>query len=445
MDVYFGVLDSRGNIVGGELVPLSPTEQPGQGKYLYSGEIECRFCGRHGLMIRVMPRHAILGTSLRTGADTLGVGPLPRGEGTACESGKTMINDITRDLVQQLAKTSSGTTFEAERQSTTRLQLNPGQQVQAEVLAGLADNRVLTRIAGELFKIELPLTVKPGETLQLTFVTDKPRITFSLSQSENSATPVRVSDTGKWLSMLARNGITRQQPTPLPRIESLLTGPPVDTANLATLLRNALTMNGVCYEAHLMQWFLGERQLKDILKEPQGKLASRIKPHPEAQPTLNKAVATEDFPAMEKPEDFFPGKLTNSGDKQETAEKVDARTIPIIQEQLHALQSGQLAWKGQAWPGQQLEWDVCEREPDSEANAGKNWLTSLRLSLPNLGKINATLKLNNEGVHLSITADNSSTVVEMQDERQILEQAMSAAGVNLLGMVVEQEEHGSET
>jgi glycogen phosphorylase len=67
VDVYFGVLDSRGNIIGGELVPLVATEQLGQGMYLYSGEIECRFCGRHGLMIRVMPRHEIAGTVYEPG------------------------------------------------------------------------------------------------------------------------------------------------------------------------------------------------------------------------------------------------------------------------------------------------------------------------------------------------------------------------------------------
>jgi starch phosphorylase len=67
VDVYFGVLDSRGNIVGGELVPLKPAEQLGRGLYLFSGEIECRFCGRHGLMIRVMPKHGKLGAVYEPG------------------------------------------------------------------------------------------------------------------------------------------------------------------------------------------------------------------------------------------------------------------------------------------------------------------------------------------------------------------------------------------
>ncbi len=57
VDAYFGVLDSRGNIVGGELLPLEITTELGKGVHLYSGEIECRFCGRHGFMVRVMPRH----------------------------------------------------------------------------------------------------------------------------------------------------------------------------------------------------------------------------------------------------------------------------------------------------------------------------------------------------------------------------------------------------
>jgi starch phosphorylase len=67
VDVYFGVLDSRGNIIGGELVPLRPSEKQGQNMYLFSGEIESRFCGRHGFLIRVMPRHARLGAVYEPG------------------------------------------------------------------------------------------------------------------------------------------------------------------------------------------------------------------------------------------------------------------------------------------------------------------------------------------------------------------------------------------
>ena len=65
VEVYFGVLDSRGAIMGGELVPLAPApsgEGGWNGNGHFGGELECRFCGRHGFMLRVMPKHPELGT-----------------------------------------------------------------------------------------------------------------------------------------------------------------------------------------------------------------------------------------------------------------------------------------------------------------------------------------------------------------------------------------------
>jgi hypothetical protein len=224
----------------------------------------------------------------------------------------------------------------------------------------------------------------------------------------------------------------------------LLTGPPADTGLLATLLQNALSMSGVFYESHLVQWFLGERQLKDILKEPQGKLATPAKTTTDAQ-SSHKAVTVDWKNPAEKPEEFIPVDRPRTGNRQESAEPVDSRTIPIIQEQMQALQTGQLAWQGQAWPGQNMEWTVSEREAETGENTGKNWQTTLRLDLPTMGEVNATLRLNNEGVHLLIKADRDSAVTVMQEERQDLERAMSAAGVKLLGIVVEQEKHGQGT
>ena len=61
VELYCGVLDSRGNIVGGELLLLSHGGAAGDGLHRFAGEIEPRFCGRHGFMVRVMPRHPELG------------------------------------------------------------------------------------------------------------------------------------------------------------------------------------------------------------------------------------------------------------------------------------------------------------------------------------------------------------------------------------------------
>lgn len=61
VEVYFGVLDSRGSIMGGEIVTLVAAVDPERSGH-FGGELECRFCGRHGFMLRVMPRHPELGT-----------------------------------------------------------------------------------------------------------------------------------------------------------------------------------------------------------------------------------------------------------------------------------------------------------------------------------------------------------------------------------------------
>lgn len=65
--VYFGVLDNQGVIRGGETVTLQHETGLGNGRHRFSGVLECRFCGRHGMMAQVMPRHPQVGTVYEPG------------------------------------------------------------------------------------------------------------------------------------------------------------------------------------------------------------------------------------------------------------------------------------------------------------------------------------------------------------------------------------------
>jgi starch phosphorylase len=67
VEAYFGVLDSKGNIQGGETIALKHVSDLGNGVHQFAGEMECRFCGRHGFMTRVMPRHKVLGNIYEQG------------------------------------------------------------------------------------------------------------------------------------------------------------------------------------------------------------------------------------------------------------------------------------------------------------------------------------------------------------------------------------------
>jgi starch phosphorylase len=64
---YFGVLDNQGIIRGGEIVPLKVVESLENGYHRFSGDLECRFCGRYGFMVRIMPRHYELGVIYEPG------------------------------------------------------------------------------------------------------------------------------------------------------------------------------------------------------------------------------------------------------------------------------------------------------------------------------------------------------------------------------------------
>jgi starch phosphorylase len=39
----------------------------GGSSYQYGGAFECRFCGRHGFMLRIIPHHAVLGNIYEPG------------------------------------------------------------------------------------------------------------------------------------------------------------------------------------------------------------------------------------------------------------------------------------------------------------------------------------------------------------------------------------------
>jgi len=283
------------------------------------------------------------------------------------------------------------------------------------VMASLPNQRFLARIAGKLFNIELPIIVQPGETLQLTYVTGEPHTTFTLSRKGNSATPVAISDTGRLLNQLSMNGADPRQAGGVTRSSAILNGPPADTSLFASLL--------------------GERQARELLKEPQGKLSSRGKFLAEGNPTQKSGADGADGIAQEALSDELIATDRSSA-------PVDPRTVPIVQEQLQTLHTGQVVWHGEVWPRQEMEWSIREEKHTNGEGIEKSWVSTLRLELPNLGGVAATLRLEKEGISIHIDADRESASAIMQMEQEPLAQAMSDVGIKLLSVAIEHEEHG---
>jgi flagellar hook-length control protein FliK len=109
-----------------------------------------------------------------------------------------------------------------------------------------------------------------------------------------------------------------------------------------------------------------------------------------------------------------------------------------VHQQLDALASQQYVVHAQAWPGQAIEWDIDDPQGNgAEDEQSDDWNTSLRLTMPNLGSVEAQLHLTAAGIALRLVADDGHTVAALEAARSELEEALEGAGVPLTGFVAE--------
>jgi hypothetical protein len=115
-------------------------------------------------------------------------------------------------------------------------------------------------------------------------------------------------------------------------------------------------------------------------------------------------------------------------------------SYPIIRQQLNALETGLVEWRGMIWPGQALEWQVSERHgesgnPEESAAQGgampRTWRTELRLRLPNIGQIVARIELDAQGAKLRVVSDSAQQARQLRVEAPVLAHRLGAAGINV--------------
>jgi len=110
--------------------------------------------------------------------------------------------------VYDLLSRSSNLSFvsaTSETSGTLSITLLPGQRVTAEVLAQAQGNRVPVRIGTQQMTLDLPLQVRPGQSLELTYIADDPRPTFALYRPGLAAPQVSLTDASRLLSLLISN------------------------------------------------------------------------------------------------------------------------------------------------------------------------------------------------------------------------------------------------
>lgn len=110
----------------------------------------------------------------------------------------------------------------------------------------------------------------------------------------------------------------------------------------------------------------------------------------------------------------------------------------LVQQQLQLLSDGKLVWQGLLWGNQWLEWEI---DPDQHATEEQKqegkpmeryWQTTLKLSLPQLGALEATLHLSANGrVQLQLKTAQDSSAARLRQAQQALNSQFAAAGLEL--------------
>ena len=110
--------------------------------------------------------------------------------------------DIQQQVFDLLSRASNISFVTADQEAGSGSHLAPGQRVSAEVLTLLPNNRVQVQVGAERFNLDLPMAVRTGQTLEMTFVSTDPRSTFAIARQAGIAPPVSLSDASRLLSLL---------------------------------------------------------------------------------------------------------------------------------------------------------------------------------------------------------------------------------------------------
>lgn len=332
--------------------------------------------------------------------------------------------------------------------------LIPGQRIMAEIQALLPNGTYRAIIAQRDVTLALPFSAKPGDSLELEVVETGGKVTLAVVANRSAtaagaadeSVPTTLSQTGRLIGDLL-GGIDaegkRPAPAPLNGNQPLVSEFPEDPAALVPVLKEALSKSGMFYEAHQARWVSGNLPTETLLQEPQGKLS------PAAQFPQVATADTTAKAAVPAHETAAPAAMTVTNEAGATSRGMPSPAIPpdltpLVQQQLDALATQNFVWQGQIWPGQQMQWAIEEspgREPGGE-DAAEQWRTHLKLTLPNLGTIEATLQLRRGGdIELALGADSESARQQLSSDIQGLGRRLEDSGLRLTAVKVDDGQH----
>lgn len=395
--------------------------------------------------------------------------------------------DVASSLRSQLPDQARITAEQPQNQPTAATQrvldalrdMQPGQRIMAEIQAILPNGTFRAIVAQRDVTLALPFSAKPGDSLELEVTENDGKLALAVvagqggtksSAERQESVATSLSQTGKLIGDLLGeidNQGRRAPPTPLNASQPLVQSMPQHAGDLAPVLKQALTQSGMFYEAHQARWASGEFRTADLLQEPQGQhsqLRAFSASAPQAAGSPSPIVAQSNESGMtHTPDKDSPSAVSHqeiTQDRSVEAKAAETKTLPqhvpaqpgpgnpgipenltpIVQQQLDALATQTFAWQGQIWPGQQMQWEI-ENQADGRGNrddeSAMTWRTHLKLTLPQLGGITASLSLRPGGeVAIDLATDSPESEARLDGAAAQLVEQMAAAGLTLSLFVV---------
>jgi hypothetical protein len=161
----------------------------------------------------------------------------------------------------------------------------------------------------------------------------------------------------------------------------------------------AVQSSGLFYESHLNNLAFGKQSIDSLLQEPQGKIN---------QPNADAATSASALSGLH-PE-----------------------THLLVRQQLETLANQAFVWRGEAWPDTPIQWELIRHEEannDPDAIPDNHWATRIKLTMPNLGEVEAKIKL--IGQHVTIHLVAASSAQRLSEHSKVLRSRYLASGLQL--------------
>lgn len=318
----------------------------------------------------------------------------------------------------RLAAEQAGVDLHTLQQPASKLPpFQNGEWVMAKVAERLPDGSAVVLIKNAAFTLQAPNGDQPlrADPLLLRVRGTEPVIQFRQVDLPNEllddkSAAVSLSTGSRYLSGLLGNSTPTVDAAVAKAQAPLLADPSSPATHSENQLKQTVEKSGVFYEAHQKAWVNGRLSLDELKQEPQARLAANLE----------------------------LAKTDTAGKPQHLPEMGQ-----LVQRQLDTLEQRQFVFNGQAWPGQNVQWQINPETVDEREGNGSEelraWNTKLSLQLPALGGLGARLRMVGSQVQLVFDAQNEQAAALIESHREQLAGSMEAAGLMLASLQVKHE------